>query len=66
MTHDVVVVGNVGVDITVSLPADRRPLAESVRRGQLAARWACAVQDSSAGLVTAAELDRLSAAASPR
>ena len=36
-----------------------RPLAESVRRGQLAARHACTLRGTSAGLVTAEQLESL-------
>lgn len=38
---------------------DGRPLEEAVRRGQVAARWACAQGSSSAPLITATQLDQL-------
>lgn len=41
---------------------DRRPLEESVHRGQVAARWICAHRSSSAPLITATQLHQLGTA----
>jgi acarbose 7IV-phosphotransferase len=41
-----------------------RPLAESIRRGQIAARHACTLRGTSDGLITAARLEQLARAGS--
>jgi sugar/nucleoside kinase (ribokinase family) len=53
------------VGFLTSFVLEGRPLAESVRRGQIAARHACTLRGTSSGLITAAALEAYAQACSP-
>jgi sugar/nucleoside kinase (ribokinase family) len=50
---------SLAVGFLTSFVLEGRPLDESIRRGQLAARWCCTLRGTSRGLVTADQLDSL-------
>ncbi|MEM9554998.1 MAG: carbohydrate kinase family protein [Acidobacteriota bacterium] len=50
---------SLAVGLLVAHVLEGRPLDEPIRRGQIAARWACSLRSDSSRLITAAELDAL-------